>query len=273
MHKRRGFTLIELLVVIAIIALLMSILMPALQRVKKQAQTVACLSLLRQWGNFFLMYAEDNGGYFMEGFDGGKGGSNNRWCKAMGDYHKYNSDLTCCPTATKPWFNEDGSNNNLQGTYFGATTAWGYYQDSGWTLPLKGSYGINGWCNNPVPGQGHDGKPEDYHWRTPHVKEAGYVPLFVGAQRYNVWPEEIDPPPISNGQDWSGQGHMGRVCLDRHKGFVNGLFLDWSARKIGLKELWTLRWHRTYNIAGPYTLGGGAVASDWPDWLRNHKDY
>jgi prepilin-type N-terminal cleavage/methylation domain-containing protein len=273
MHKRSGFTLIELLVVIAIIALLMAILMPALQRVRKQAQTISCLALLRQWGNFVLMYAEDNGGDFMEGFDGGKGGSNNRWCKAMSDYHKFNSDLSCCPAATKEWENIDGSDNNLRGTYFGATTAWGYTQQSGWALPLKGSYGINGWCNNPVPGESHDGKPEEYHWRSPNVKEAGYVPLFVGAQRYNVWPEEIDTPPNSNGQDWSGQGHMARVCLDRHKGFINGLFLDWSARKIGLKELWTLKWHRNFNIAGPYTLGGGAIASDWPVWLRNHKDY
>ena len=60
MSKRRGFTLIELLVVIAIIALLMSILMPALSRVKKQAQGVKCQGNLKQWSLIFAMYASDN---------------------------------------------------------------------------------------------------------------------------------------------------------------------------------------------------------------------
>jgi len=64
MNKRSGFTLIELLVVIAIIALLMAILMPALNRVKKQAKAVACQSNLKQWGLVWAMYTEENRGKF-----------------------------------------------------------------------------------------------------------------------------------------------------------------------------------------------------------------
>jgi len=67
MKIRKAFTLIELLVVIAIIALLMAILMPALQRVKKQAKAVACQSNLKQWGTVLLMYANENDGSFVSG--------------------------------------------------------------------------------------------------------------------------------------------------------------------------------------------------------------
>jgi prepilin-type N-terminal cleavage/methylation domain-containing protein len=67
MCKRSGFTLIELLVVIAIVALLMAILMPALQRVKKQAQAVACMSNIKQWSYCWHMYLEDSGGKFPSG--------------------------------------------------------------------------------------------------------------------------------------------------------------------------------------------------------------
>ncbi len=84
MNKQKGFTLIELLVVIAIIALLMAILMPALQRVRKQARGVACLSKLKQWGVFFAMYADDYDGRFMEGHRAQP--TPNRWVSALGDY-------------------------------------------------------------------------------------------------------------------------------------------------------------------------------------------
>ncbi len=66
MRKRKGFTLIELLVVIAIIALLMSILMPALQRVRKQARKVVCMANLKQWGLFWKMYCDDNNGFLAQ---------------------------------------------------------------------------------------------------------------------------------------------------------------------------------------------------------------
>jgi prepilin-type N-terminal cleavage/methylation domain-containing protein len=64
MNTRKGFTLIELLVVIAIISILMAILMPALQRVKAQAQEMTCRANLRQYGIAQVIYLDDNEGRY-----------------------------------------------------------------------------------------------------------------------------------------------------------------------------------------------------------------
>jgi prepilin-type N-terminal cleavage/methylation domain-containing protein/prepilin-type processing-associated H-X9-DG protein len=72
--KRRAFTLVELLVVIGIIALLISILLPTLNRVKRQASAVKCLSNLRQMGQALIQYANANDGSLPYGFWDGVGG-------------------------------------------------------------------------------------------------------------------------------------------------------------------------------------------------------
>jgi len=94
-YRLGGFTLIELLVVIAIIALLLAILMPALQHVKSQAQAVACQARLKEWGLVYKLYTDDNDGYFPEGW------RNNDerviWINALRPYYKDNPKMLLWP--------------------------------------------------------------------------------------------------------------------------------------------------------------------------------
>jgi len=252
----RGFTLIELLVVIAIIALLMAILVPTLQRVKHQANAVACLSNLRQWGLYFSLYTEENNGYFHKGWNA-PGERASSWMTVLRPYYINNQILCCCPSATKPF-------------------AQGYREPfAAWTNDLNeyGSYGINLWVTNPPPGK-EGNKPAEFYWRSRDVRGAAKIPLFADDLHWDTRPHHTDEPPQFEGQrdDWTTNA-MKMFCMNRHSGFVNSTFVDFSARKVGLKELWILKWHRKYDTAGPWTQAGLVKPSDWPQWMRRFKDY
>ena len=68
MERKTAFTLVELLVVIGIIALLISILLPALGRVRQQANSVKCSSNLRQIGQTLVLYTNNHKGYLPIGY-------------------------------------------------------------------------------------------------------------------------------------------------------------------------------------------------------------
>ena len=254
--RRQGFTLIELLVVIAIIALLMAILMPSLQRVREQGKTIKCQANLRQWALYFSMYTDDNNGRFHRGWNIGDEPATS-WMTVLRPYYIQQREVCFCPTATQP--------NPRGGRY--AYEAWTNYFDE------NGSYGINLYVSDPMPGK-EAGKPASYYWRRRDVKGAAEIPLFVDDRWWDTRPHHTDQPPQLEGQhdDWTTNA-MKMICLLRHNGFVNGAFVDFSSRRVGLKELWTLKWHQEFDTRGHYTKAGGMQATEWPDWMRSFKDY
>lgn len=79
--KKTGFTLVELLVVISIIALLLSILMPALGKVREQARCIVCTSNTRQLGLAWVCYAESNNGKLVRGSISSDSQDTDSWVK------------------------------------------------------------------------------------------------------------------------------------------------------------------------------------------------
>lgn len=87
------------------------------------------------------------------------------------------------------------------------------------------------------------------------------------------WPNHTDHPPPWGDRTPIMSGHkLQRLCVNRHDGAQYYLFTDWSARKVLLKQLWTLKWHRQFDTTGRWAAAGGVQPDDWPRWMAGMKD-
>jgi len=254
MRKPKGFTLIELLVVIGVIALLLALFLPALQSTKKQTRAVTCQANLKHWGLVLAAYTSDNNDHF---FNGVLNEQWNDWIEILEPFHRKTGGLTCCPLATKTA--ERGG--------VGAFAAWRDKEGD------YGSYGLSAWVCNADAGAVFG---DERYWRMPNVARAQNVPVFMDCRGMTGWPDHTSVPPRQEAEPPQAGAlteQMKNFCINRHNAAVNGLFMDWSVRTVGLKQLWTLKWHRQFDTAGPWTKAGGVQPDTWPEWMRGFKDY
>ena len=283
MKKRKGFTLIELLVVIAIIALLMAILLPALHRARNQARAVVCQTNLKEWGTTFAIYLDENRGRFPWGersaptllwFLRGSYVYEDDPNHLLMEQNIIAKDIACCPMATKPAGIDGGGMGGSAGTgeYNYEIRISNGLTFGAWeiTQPLPKfpcSYAWNGHLLNPEGSY----RSDDRYINIFSLQNTAEIPLFLDSTTFIGYMGRRGHynPPHSD----SYKSLQHDFCINRHYGHINGLFLDCSVRKIGLKQLWTLKWGKDFDRTNRLTIAGGVQPEDWPEWMRGFKDY
>ncbi len=245
-RKTSAFTLIELLVVIAIIALLLAIVMPGLQKAKEFAKETICRVHLKQWGVCYEMYLNDNDSVFTPGIEYSSAGEMNwdgsgSWIALLDSYYQ-DPEIRMCPKADRT--EREGGRMPL--------AAWEVVE--GGSFPhiweATGSYAENWWLTSGSAKSLYGAEyTDDKKFKKAGFTGAFQVPLIGDSGFFLLRALESDTPPATDGEfiwEQAGGNELYRSCHDRHRGGVNWVFCDGSARKVDLAELWEIRWHKEW---------------------------
>jgi prepilin-type N-terminal cleavage/methylation domain-containing protein/prepilin-type processing-associated H-X9-DG protein len=257
--KNRGFTLIELLVVIAIIALLLSIVVPALGLAKEKARNLQCRANVRSLGQAFRLYSEQSGGKV---FGYGSMGLSNLWLTQIADQVGDIDKVRFC-SSTKMVENPSTTNS----TWGKAATNWVWI--NGVPQPMQGSFGFNGYLYSKPLMSGTTlvtmplDEWERSRWENATISaNSANIPVFIDAAWVDLWPQDDDAIPANfdllheqTGMDFTGSNgpgriHMYRCMLNRHSGDLSVAFLDGHAEPVPLSKMWSLKWSRAFKTDG-----------------------
>jgi prepilin-type N-terminal cleavage/methylation domain-containing protein len=261
MKRSKGFTLIELLVVISIIALLLSIVMPSLKRVKEQARNTICQTNLHGMSYAFHTYLDDNKNTYPLGWvNTTYSKAQDIWFVAMQPYYDDKKVLRCPSTS------------DSKEVPFGT---WRVEKESS----LAGALGVDETYELSYVINGHVQSFENTvsytdKWKKSGQKGAFNIPVLLDGFRFfqgrTITPYD-EPPPYQGA--YSVAGLTFSFMIDRHNGTNNALFMDHSLREIGIKQLYTLKWSPVFDRSGPWTLAGHVSPVMWPTWLQKYPDY
>lgn len=229
---RKGFTLIELLVVIAIIAVLASMLVPAVSKALRTGREAHCKSNLHQLGVALVVYASSSNGRLVPYL-----GGDSHWVSSLAEVYGEVDSIRFCPEAGRR-ADDVGAG--------GAKEAWN------WALSDEGgSYGLNGFFYADQGGAALCGStPVEGFYNT---LDEGTIksPLFADAMWLDGWPAVRDRVPTSFTFPEVGEcgTYMGRFCIDRHDFGVNVAFADSHVEKVQLPMLWSLKWSKVFDTS------------------------